>query len=161
MRDFINKLRETRQQAGEERRQLAEEAQQTRQQEQDRQRVVDEAAKRIERYVSDRLHDFQAEFVEFLYDASSDRGRQLRVHWNEPPSGNVKRAVFHQLAFIVRRHHDYADVEVDVKAVIGNSELPFRRREEDVFEGDFEKLEQFIDEQIIGYTQKYVQQRNW
>ncbi|MAE66578.1 MAG: hypothetical protein CMJ18_20095 [Phycisphaeraceae bacterium] len=85
-----------------------------------------------------------------------DRGRHLRVYWDDPTGG---RARLYQLALRVRRYHEYADVEVDVKMIVANAEKPRYLREEDVLEGNVDLLEDFIDQQICRFARLYSAER--
>ena len=158
MEDFGQNLRKIRQKANDQRRQREAEEQSQAQRDREQARRVDEAAVGIEAHVEQRLREFMEQFVEFRFDAHLDKGRHLRVVWDDPAEG---RSRLHQLSFSVRRYHEYADVEVEVKMIIANAEKHRRLGEEDVFEGNPDNLKDFIDQQIYRFTQLYVEGRGW
>lgn len=158
MGDFLDRLRKIRQKADETKERLdREKAEEERRARQTRIQV-DRAADEVEAHIEHSLKEFQSEFVEFRFDSSTRDGRNLRLYWDEPllrPDGREDRTL-HQLSFQVRRHHEYADVEVVVKAIVRNRERRRRSREEDVWEGDPARLLPFVEREILEFTKLYM-----
>ena len=162
MSRFLDNLRRIRQEADGDRAARQQEEAAERQRELDRHRLVDEAAEALEAHVEQRLKELHEEFMEFRFEAYTDEGRQMRMTFNEPPSaGGPREERLHQLAFRVRRHHKYADVELEAKLIVANSERARRLREEDVFEGDPPKLHAFVDELVLKFSKTYLENRGW
>ena len=124
---------------------------------------MDAAADEVEAHIGLCLAEFQSEFVELRCDAFTREGRHLRASWKDPVVGPDGKAheYYHELSFRVRRYHDYADVEVEVKMIVSDSERRRRTREEDVHEGDPSQLFGFVERQILDYTKLYAEQRSW
>ncbi len=157
MGDFRDRLRRIRQEAGaEEERRAAEKAEETRRARETNERV-DRAADEVETHIERYLREFQSEFVEFRYNAHTREGRNLRVHWDEPlvgPDGKPNK-IFHQLSFKVRRYYEYADVEVVAKAIVRNRQRRRCAHEEDVWDGDPQRLFPFVEREILQFTKLY------
>ena len=161
MEDFRDKLKKISDQASQEHQRKVDEKRAEEDRAIDQANRVDNAAKMLEAHIELRLHEFNQQFIEFRYKTWVDNGRRFRLYWDEPGSRTNPKQKLHQLQLRVRRYREYADVEVEVKMIIANAEKQRRAREEDVYEGDPEKLKQFIDEQIFAFTQLYVKGRGW
>lgn len=159
MTDFRDALRKAIER-GQDKLEQAREAERTeRQSEIKRDNLVNEVAREIEIFIESCLKDFLEEFVEFRFRTFTDNGKNIQVHWTEPGQG--RETFVHQLTFRVRRYHEYADVEVQVKMIVKDSEKASRRREEDVFDGDPAQLKVFVKEQIVHFAQIYISERGW
>ncbi|MBI1371998.1 MAG: hypothetical protein GC159_04460 [Phycisphaera sp.] len=157
--NFLQRLRQAKQDAADKAQAERRAELSSAQREQQRDELVDDVALQLEVHIEQCLKEFNEEFVEFKYEAFTENGRNFRVHWNEPGRGSEH--FFHQLSFRVRRYHEYADVEVESKMIIRNSERRRRTREEDVFDGEPDQLLRFVEQQICEYARLYTEARGW
>jgi len=158
MGSFRDRLRRVRSEASESAQERAKAKDQEKQRVRETYLRVEEAADAVEAYLESCLRDFQMEFVEFKYESRSQSGRLFRVYWDEPVTraGGASDKIFHQLEFRVRRYHEYADVEVLSKAIVRNRDRRNCAHEEDVWEGDPEKLNRFIEREIVAFSKLYT-----
>ena len=158
MGDFQERLRRIRQKAGkQEERDAKERSEKARRVRESKDRI-DRAAHEVEAHIERCLKEFQAEFVEFRFDAHTREGRNFQVYWDEPlvrPDGAQDKA-FHRLSFQVRCHYEYADVEVVAKAIVRNRDRRRCAHEEDVWEGDPKRLFPFVEREILEFTRLYT-----
>ena len=157
MGDFRDRLRRIRHEAGaEEERRAAEKAEETRRARETTERV-NRAADDVEAHIERCLKEFLGEFVEFRYNAHTREGRNLRVDWDEPLVGSDGKPnkILHQLSFKVRRYYEYADVEVVAKAIVRNRKRRRCAHEEDVWDGDPQRLFPFVEREILQFTKLY------
>lgn len=158
MGDFRDRLRRIRQASAAEEDRRAEERAEEKRRARETSGRVDSAADEVEAHIESCLKEFQAEFVEFRYDAHTREGRNLRVYWDEPLTGpdGKPRNSFHELSFKVRRYYEYADVEVVAKAIVRNRKRRRCAHEEDVWEGDPRRLFPFVEREIVEFTKLYT-----
>ena len=158
MGDFRERLRRIRQKAGVEDKQRAQERSEEAHRARETTDRVTRAADEVEAEIERVLKEFQAEFVEFRFESRTREGSNFRVYWDEPvvrPDGKQDKT-FHQLSFQVRRYREYADVEVVAKAIVRNRDRRRCAHEEDVWEGDPQRLLPFVEREILEFTKLYL-----
>ena len=162
MGDFQHRLRQAREAGGRERERREQADGQSRRKSIDISAEVNRVADEVEAHIADCLKQFTREFVEFQFDAFSHEGRRLRIFFNDPgvdPSGRPRKHL-NQLAFRVRRFHEYADVEVRCKMIVRDAERRRRVLEVDVEEQDPDALQGFVERQIVDFAALYSREWN-
>jgi hypothetical protein len=155
--EFKDRLRQARETGGRQREEAEAAAGQARRRSVDLEAEVDRVGEELEVRIADRLNQFIQEFVEFKFDAFSHEGRRLRIFWNDPgttPDGRPRKYL-NQLAFRVRRFHEYADVEVRCKMIVRDAERRRRVLQVDVEEQDPKRLHAFVEQQIVDFAALY------
>jgi hypothetical protein len=159
--EFKDRLRQAREAGGQQREEAEAAAGQARRRSVDLAAEVDRVGEKLELHITDLLKQFNNEFVEFKFDAFSHEGRRLRIFWSDPgtlPDGRPRKYL-NQLAFRVRRFHEYADVEVRCKMIVRDAERRRRVLQVDVEDQDPQRLHVFVEQQIVDFAALYS--RDW